>query len=182
MEARAKSYVGVGAGTGAGALLHCVAVIGAGAGMLVSMVSSGKALARAATKGRRAKRINSLASRRGGCGLRLGRRCEGRAWYGCWASILGTCAWNPLFRYRRARGRRWWSGEMLVGSGRHDAETRASTEEGRIFAAAYHRLLASPSTFISVIGQCARYQCWGKIRTWCEAAEACWVSPALGVL
>ena len=94
MEARAKSYVGVGADTGAGALLHCVAVIGAGAGMLVSMVSSGKALARAATKGRRAKRINSLASLGGevvACGLEGGVRAgpgtvAGRA---SWAHVHG---------------------------------------------------------------------------------------------
>lgn len=47
-----------------------------------------------------------------------------------------------------------------------EAKKRASTEEGRIFAAAYHRLGGWSSTFISVIGPSADYQCWGKIRTW----------------
>ena len=190
MEARAKSYVGVGvgagAGAGAGALLHCNVVIGAGTGI---HGFHGQNACSCSHQGA-GKRINSLASRRGeavllwlaSCEVR-GTRCGPATVAGPFsASILGASAWNPSFRYRRPRGRRWWSGEMLVGRGRHDAESRASTEEGRIFAAAYHRLPTSPSTFISVIGQCARYQGWGKIRTWWEAAEACWVSPALGVL
>lgn len=138
-------------------VLHCNVVIGADT--IVSFAPDG---VRAATEGAQKKKwpcFSGFVS----CGLQFA------ACSGCWAIRCehpGHNCMETIAPESKTSGKTMEVGRDASWKAPHDAEKRASTEEGRIFAAAYHRLLVSPSTFISVIGQCARYQCWGKIRTW----------------